>query len=295
MPWMVTNAYIPQIAEIESLPQELLDAILALLTPDEWKILRLSSRLLEDSAAPFLFRTIRLSVLRDHHDAFFEISRSSRLSQLPEQIVWHEGDFNDLTEQKGIFVDHWNMVHRDLFPEGLEQRPVWEITCYEQLSSLSSDRWIRCEDLVDMSTGQFQVNEALQYFLRQFSTALAHMPNIKTLISRPWPGDFVLSDTEYQITAGIVPCAEPRLGNLGLISMLEYLLATVNNRIEALYWADSQTFSSCKYLTEASKGAFRYLTSIDLCLSSIEGQQDPQQSYYLSVRRERLGALETML
>ena len=98
MPWVISNAYVSNIATIATLPRELLDEILCLLSPPEWKALRLTCRILEDFAVRFLFRRVQLSALDSHHDAFFSIGKSSRLSQLPEQLIWYEGYIQILPE-----------------------------------------------------------------------------------------------------------------------------------------------------------------------------------------------------
>ena len=268
MPWIVSNAYVSEIPKIATLPRELVDEILCLLSPSEWKALRLTCRILEDFAVRMLFRRIQLSALNSHHDAFFNIGKSSRLSQLPEQLVWYEGYIHILQE--------WQEWAKQ--PETWE----WPLTDFERMwySELSEGiqdyMWIPSPRLIDQSTLELQLTEVPELLLQRFSIAFESMPNLRTFISTKWPVDFVWSRTGYNFTTNAVPVTYPHsgLGNVGLALALKHISTEALSKIQHLCWADLQCRSSCEYLGRDIEKAFKNLISIDLCLSSLRDDQD---------------------
>ena len=260
---------------ITSLPIELLDEVLVLLSPSEWKALRLTSRALEVYAAQFLFRRIRLSTLRVHYEAFLEISTSSRLSRLPRQLVWYECN-PFLLKDKEKVQDWYSCREGAETTVGGESHQELRELCNELASNIQTIEWMPTGFLVD-STLDPRLQGAPKSFIDRLAIAFEALPNIQTFISRAAPDDLVLSNTGYKFTAGIVPDLTPGLRNMGLAIILTYISTSSNANIKNLYWADAQSLSSSRYLGDACVEAFKHFTSIDICLSRFDSVLESQK------------------
>ncbi|MCJ1328214.1 hypothetical protein MMC10_004890 [Thelotrema lepadinum] len=264
-----TNVDVPCISAIARLPRELLDEILILLGPSEWKALRLTCQKLEDLAAQYLFRRVRLSALTSHLRAFCHIAQHSRLSQLPQQLVWYEGHYTGLADETKLLESFQCHSGAPQIGIGESNEDVREF-CQELFSYFSQNLWIPVQTLVSLATNETQVQEVLQIFQQRLSPAINSIPNIDTLISEPLPDDFVLPDANYRFVAGSIPHTQPHLplGNLCSILMLAYLATNPVAKIKTLCWTDLDGYSSFRHLSENTLGAFEHLTSIDICLSA---------------------------
>ena len=256
------------------LPTELLNDILGHLSPLEWKSLRLTSKsLLARIATEFLFRRVRLSALKCHYEAFIEISESPHLSQLPQQLVWYEGDTTGFDDETAL--QQWFSTHADE-PQTTEEEDsnaMINHLCHELSSNIHNSIWTPSGRALLSSAVDPRLEEAWGTLLHRLTAAFDLLPNINTIISRPWPRDFVIltSTGGYEFTADVVPKKPDRPGIcLGLILMLGHISKLSTSRVTSLYWADILwERDTYRCLNLSCLGAFEFLTSIDLCLGRV--------------------------
>ena len=261
--------YRPSIA---TLPADLLNGILDHLSPLEWKALRLTCKsLLGNIATEFLFRRVRLSALNCHHKAFIAISKSPRLSNLPQHLTWYEVDtmgFGDETALQQWFSSQANGPQTVM--EG-EPNPMTNQLCHELSSSIHNSVWTPSGGSFLSSTDEVRLEEALGTLLHRLTAAFDLMPNINTITSRPWPRDFIITTSAggYEFQSDVILKEQERFSfNWGLILILNHVSKISVPQVTSLHWAD--TFEpTWPYLGEDCLGAFKYLTSIDLCIHSL--------------------------
>ena len=218
MPWLVSHVYVPELVPIAALLRELLDDIVSLLGPSEWKALRLTCRIPEDCAVRFLFQRVRLSCLMPHLRAFCQIGESRRLSPLPRQLIWYEANYNGLADETRV-QESFKCLDA---PPTRDQESDEEVRklCRELSSYLSCNLWITWDGSVDSATDAATIPQLRRTFQQYLSPAFNSMPNIDTFISRPLPDDLVLPGASYDFVAGSMPNLHPRSVNQGLILML---------------------------------------------------------------------------
>ena len=124
-------------ASLVNLPPELLHPILRMLSPPDWKALRQSCRAMTDIATHYLFRRIRMSLLKHDYSNLVGITSSAYLAGHVEQLIWYEigvpsngvlGDLRDWASLGMVTMneeEYLNLCLRADFPKAVSI-PTWE-------------------------------------------------------------------------------------------------------------------------------------------------------------------------
>ena len=258
---LTSSVSVPCRATLGSLPQELLDDILSMLSPTEWMSLRLCSRSFEDISTRHLFRRIRLSLLKSHHDAFFEICRSQRLSQFVRELVWYEFDVNPLNTYE------WQKLYIET-PSDQELQAISPTYWTQEKNGSGAEFASGLANLFWLPEGRpvDELEGLVEPLLNRFRSSLDALPHIRALISRPMPYDTKLQTPRYCFNTGMVE-GHSVIGNVGLIFLLEYTIASRHN-IGSLYWTDNATSDDLtfRHLQQRHQAAFACFVKLDLCI-----------------------------
>ena len=268
----VAEASKAQSVKLDGLPTEILDLVFFYLSPADNKKLRLSSQILGDVAARYLFARVRVSLLKSDIEALRCISKHPQFSQIPKQLIWYEWNVLYLSDR--TTAHNLSLATGALITEPSMIKTVNSHA--HSLRSLSGCFWL---DWVprNATNGHQVFREMTKAILPFIQTALDAMPNIRSIISRPGPPDRLVGARGYQFTAGVVQNCDNTVGNLGLLILLEYL-ARSNHEIGSLYWADLAAVEpTCFYLQDHHKNAFTSLKRLDLCLVVSHGSDEVQR------------------
>ena len=239
--------------------------------PDR-KSLRVTCQRLEIHTSTSIFRRIVISFLKKDRDNFFCISSTPRLRDLIQEIVWYEcrvhvpsgGPF--LHDVRAWFPHFESFAqYRDTYyPLALE-----EVDGFVELATRLVDGyreslwWIYERDSVPPTS-----QPPIQDFLKNFTTALRALSNLRTIVSRRMLPDHFLPLSDWPFTANFM-LQDPPDGpsDCGLVLLFSAISAT-DLKIENLYWEDHYDGSSLPHFSLASfPSCLRNLCVIDICLS----------------------------
>ena len=279
---------INNVSQFQNIPTEIVQMILNLLSPVEWKALRLTSKILDNHAAHFLFRRVRLSALQDHLDALVQISSLPHLMGIPRQLIWYEINVNVFADDDSVRDRYqWLSSHHEwaqgesehsstvsfveseageIYPAGLSLEELHRL-----LEEDRSQLWWPMAETPFAAPQWYGL--AKKEFPESLSAALGRLSNLHTIISTPCDLDFPLSKSAYPITANATNYKLPMdAPNVGLLAMLENI-NEFKLPIRTLLWTDQLLKATTKSLCQHHVPAFKNLTRIELCLNYGRGSR----------------------
>lgn len=233
----------------------------------------------EEIVNPLVFQRAHMSKARVDRLAFSNVSSTPKLAVHVKELVWYE-----LAEDENVFME----TAADAMPpyRGTRGRELADWVLHDNDNFLP--------DLADMAAELFWLPSApkeddpqrdfiearrariLGEFFPVFYRALEALPNLNTFTSRPMPAYHVLSipTCGYKFVAYLFQM-DTRSGiqyyqrNDGLFTVLLPAITRLRQTIENLHWSDEAygESSSIRRIRYRHGLSFKYLKSIDLCLS----------------------------
>ncbi|KAK7414173.1 hypothetical protein QQX98_006959 [Neonectria punicea] len=271
---------------LSSLPQHLLLRIIQddLISHDDVLALHLTCVALNHAASAVLFQRIRISPLRQDRDKFLAICRSPRLAEHVREVEWQElswfpGYFRYLSTD-----DYFHRVPQtdpERADRGLYDRHDIDdgedaIQLCDILDRTAADLfWLRVAPFDQDDTDHVaQHLEVVTQFQAEFCSALARLPHLHTLISRPMSPDRNLDWGEYPISVKLLQIHHsfrptknyqgPNQSNGGLFHFLLPAIEGPALSITRLLWEDE--FPGASYSRQPSPAAFQRLETLSVSL-----------------------------
>ncbi|MCJ1334291.1 hypothetical protein MMC10_010999 [Thelotrema lepadinum] len=256
-------------ANLAHLPVELHHFVLAYLSKADHQALRQTCRSLENITTGYLFFRVCISLLKEDRNVFFNISKSSHLQQVVEQVVWY-----DIPTIKN------NQTYRSSYPQSLPQSLIERednddevIEALEQIANLHRRaQWLKDEELGPNSELQDDEDVSLEAFLPKFIAALEQMPCLRTMIVRPVPHEKSILPKicdDLPVDASYFRQDGTQDSNSGNLVVLNALSSSMKLHVTSLYLADHHSFSNMHHLGNSKPDAFKNLQVIDLCISDV--------------------------
>lgn len=276
--WYLDSNAAPPVC-IMDLPREIMDRVFVKLSQQDHKSLRVVCGKFEEILNPIVFRRAYISKARVDRMAFWNISSTPKLAVHVKELVWFE-----LAEDESVFIETAN----DAMPpyRGNRGRELADWVQHDNdhflpdLSDLASTLfWLPStpkQDDPQRDIIEFQRTNILGEWFPVFYRSLESLPKLDTFTSRPMPAYHVLSrpTCEYEFAAYLFQMdvrsdIQDYQRNDGLFTVLLPAMTRLRQTIKHLHWADEAygESSSVKRIRYRHGLSFKYLKSIDLCLS----------------------------
>lgn len=260
------------------LPQEILGGIISqpCLSKLDLKALRLVCHRFEPLASELLFRQIHLSRCIQHSFIPLNLIETPRIAGLVRELVWYELPCD------GEIVQY--------FDQRLKVFNFEDAICKEGICKALSGIFPIPLELGSTVPGEDSSADGnIERFL-EFQDRLFHMfdnlPRLETLISRPFPPDFVIRGDGYEFSAGSLKSTmTPTLPNDGLFTFLLPAMMRPTSRVKRLIWEDEPSIPSFERLEDLHIPAFANLESLDLCIAQPGGGRARTEFPSESLRR----------
>ena len=265
---------------IVTLPNELIYQVFKYLNPQDIKSLRLCGRTLIQITTGHLFKRVVVSPLKRHIEALERISKSEYLSQFPRELVWYELDLSSLALGDGsLEPGRWEQWHALTLYMGYHSdghRKCLNKVYKEILSHINDAfKWTAEQvkdggnQLTGLSIYRWLEPRLIDY-LADFAEVMKNLPHVYIFESRPCPFDVIVMRNRRQCCADFIQSHLSKCPNIGLLLMLRYIAAS-DRGIKVLRWADGviSTNTMLRHVQFPVLKAFRFFTSIDLCLGGV--------------------------
>ena len=251
---------------LADLPVEILTAIHEDddLEVDDYKSLRLATRIFHAVSTEKIFRTVRISKTKRDWDTFRSIASSPLLARCVKELVWYE-----------LLEDDKILCHSQGMEQGCwceSKATEWAPVTAHELAPLAKDIfWLTaamCEE---------RPSEKLMKYQNDFFSSLRSMPALDSFVVMPMPPTYALSDDPYGLTAGLFYRCVTLRGpgytrhsiHPGFFHFLAPTMAREGSNIRSLHFIDHPKRSAIYNFTVPPCPAFDHLTQINLCLNFV--------------------------